>query len=358
MGKQTGISWTDHTFNPWRGCTKVSAGCANCYAETMSKRSHAIFGVWGDAGKRVVAAESYWRQPLAWDREAKAAAVRRRVFCASIADVFEDWRGPMVDAQGRTLGTTDGDLPWTGGPGDPSWYPATRLLTMADVRARLFDVINATPNLDWLLLTKRPENMEAMLPWTSDHAGEYRERYWLNVWLGATVENQAAADARIPHLLKIPAAVRFLSVEPMLGPVDFDAFQRGICVACAGGGETYGHYWSDNGMGRCVDCGGTGVDSDNSGVHWVIFGGESGSGARWCDIAWIRDVVRQCEAAGVACFVKQLGANALDTTPPAAGWSSTCDFDRCVHLRHPAGADPAEWPADLRVQEFPVIKGE
>src|SRR5690349_6943095 len=121
MGRDSAIEWTHHTFNPWRGCTKVSAGCAHCYAETWSKRNPKALGIWGDGGTRVIAAEAYWRQPLKWNAAAKAAGERHRVFCASLADVFED-RPELVES-----------------------------------RERLLDVIYKTPDLDWLLLTKRPE---------------------------------------------------------------------------------------------------------------------------------------------------------------------------------------------------------
>src|SRR5262245_49606753 len=117
------IQWTDHTFNVWRGCEKVSPGCAHCYAETMSRRNPAVLGEWGKHGTRVIASEAMWREPLKWDRQARAAGVRKRVFCASLADVFED-RPELVAP-----------------------------------RERLFRLIEDTPNLDWQLLTKRPEFM-------------------------------------------------------------------------------------------------------------------------------------------------------------------------------------------------------
>lgn len=166
MGKHSSIEWCDHTFNPWAGCVKVSPGCAHCYAETLSKR----FGqhIWGPAKTtpRRMMRDAYWRQPLTWNAHALSLGVRKRVFCASMADVFEDH--PMV----------------------------------ASARLRLWDLIEQTPGLDWLLLTKRPEHVHTMLPaaWlaTPPH----------NVWFGTSVEDQQRANERIPALLNVPAAVR------------------------------------------------------------------------------------------------------------------------------------------------------
>ena len=190
MAENSAIEWTRHTFNPWRGCTKVSAGCANCYAETMSGRNPKTLGVWGPNGTRVVASEAMWREPVKWDRAAKAAGERHRVFCASLADVFEDWQGPMMDSQGERVTTQV--------PGF-----AVRLMTMQDVRIRLWKLILATPHLDWLLLTKRPQNIATMLRdvWfqidsarDSDPRNARPFEAPSNVWLGTSVENQATAD--------------------------------------------------------------------------------------------------------------------------------------------------------------------
>jgi protein gp37 len=292
MGATTGISWCDATFNPWRGCTKISPGCAHCYAEAMSVRNPKVLGEWGDHGTRVIASESYWRQPLKWDREAREAGVRRRVFCASLADVFEI-RADLVEP-----------------------------------RQRLFDTIARTPNLDWLLLTKRPEAATAIL---QDHVfipnddGRWRVSAWEgmkfgllgNVWLGTTVENQEYADERIPILLQIPAAVRFLSVEPLLGPVDLER------VYSTSGGTQ--HNVGALQPGR---------------ISWVICGGESGGKARPFDLAWARSIRDQCKAAGVPYFAKQMGSNAVD------GGRRFPTEDR-------HGADISEFPEDLRIQEFP-----
>lgn len=226
----TKIEWADATFSPWRGCTKVSPACDHCYAEAYGKR----FGIaWGPGAKRVLASEAYWRQPLKWDAKAKAAGKPLRVFCASLADVF------------------DAEIP-------DSW------------RDGLFELIDRTPNLIWMLLTKRSKV-------ALDYLGDIAPRP--NVWIGTTVENQAMAELRIPLLLKIPAAKRFVSCEPLLGPVDLTPWLR-------------------------PDPEGTGP-SKRVVLDWVIAGSESGHGARRCDLAWVRDLRDQCSAMDIAFFWKQ-----------------------------------------------------
>ena len=319
MGTHTAIEWCDFTFNPWRGCAKVSPGCTNCYAEAMSKRNPAVLGTWGKDGTRAIGTDAYWRQPLKWNRDAAKAGERRRVFCASLADVFED-RPDLVEP-----------------------------------RFRLFAIIERTPALDWLLLTKRPENIERLWP-----AGSVGLLGAPNIWLGTTVEDQDRADERIPRLLATPAAVRFLSVEPLLGPVDlFDV--DGV----ASQADPLGPFPAEK-------------------IDWVIVGGESGPGARPCDVDWIRSVVGQCRKAGVPCFVKQTGAYVTDRNdagfdamsevwadgedagrPVRPGaWPEPLDVEDDEYQDHQGasvrvrlsdrkGGDPAEWPTDLRVREFP-----
>lgn len=295
MGTETKIEWTDHTFNPWRGCSKVSPGCDHCYAETMSKRNPGVLGVWGDAGTRVVASESYWKQPLKWDRQSATDGVRRRVFCASLADVFEAWLGPISVGQlGEVLSKPGLDRE----SGPENWVPAWpedtvrdpqgwRLVTLDDVRRRLFALIDCTPNLDWILLTKRPENIRRMWPVplnspcrqgdglvSHDYLGDRcrkcdggrRE----NVWLLTSVENQEQADKRIPELLECRnlSPVLGLSCEPLLGPVI---------------------------LPKCRE------------LDWVIVGGESGPNARAMHPDWARGLRDQCQDAGVPFFFKQWG---------------------------------------------------
>jgi protein gp37 len=326
VGYVTKIQWCDHTFNGWRGCTKVSCGCKFCYADVLSGRNPGTLGIWGPEGTRVVASESKWAEPRKWNREAQAEGVRRRVFCASLSDVFESWDGPMVDSQGRVLHYNSAATWWI--PEETSHGP----ITMDFVRERLFDLIDETPHLDWLLLTKRPENLRDMLPWTSDHAGQYADRFWPNVWVGTSVENQETADARIPALLEIPAAVRFVSAEPLLGPVSMHPRWTSI--------RSEGQYMN------IVECG-------HGLIDWLIVGGESGPQARPCDVAWVRSLRDQCRAAGVPCFVKQLGAKIRSESNPHPGvvlGVTTTPLDS-------KGGNPAEWPEDLRVREFPQRAG-
>lgn len=344
MAENSKIEWTTHTFNPWRGCTKVSAGCKNCYAETLSHRNPKTLGVWGPNGTRVIAAESAWRQPLKWNKAAKAAGERHRVFCASLADVFEDWTGNMVAANGKPL---------FAGTGRPDWWTDREddvpAVTMGDVRARLFRLIHETANLDWLLLTKRPENVAAALGDYSEridhYAAEAFEKVWMRrVWLGTSVENQATADERIPHLLKTPAAVRFLSCEPLLGPVDLTR------IPCPG----YAGVKFDSLLKRGKGSWGTGAA-----VDWVIVGGESGSGARPMDIIWARSIVEQCKASGVAVFVKQLGAKPLWQERDSQGDLWQEELPRTlwrVPLLDRKGGDITEFPADLQAREFPEVR--
>ena len=268
------IEWTTHTFNPWWGCAKVSPGCAHCYAESLSKRYGRA--TWGVDGTRPVASDTYWKQPLKWNREAAGLAERPRVFCASMADVFENRR--------------DLDEP----------------------RKRLWALIAATPNLDWLLLTKRPEQVRDLVCWGWRSTGQWPA----NVWLGTTCEDQQRANERIPHLLSHPARVRFLSVEPQCGPVDLTSFFHPCYRALFGD------------------------------LHWVIQGGESGHGARPFDVEWARALRDDCKAAGVAYHLKQLGAHAFD--------GATENADIPMRLRDSKGGDWTEWPEDLRVRQYPA----
>jgi protein gp37 len=274
MGTKTEISWTHHTFNPWWGCTRVSPGCEHCYAETFAKRT----GLgWGVQAPRRFFTDKHWNEPRKWNAAAEKAGERRRVFCASMADVFED-RAELN--------------PW---------------------RLRLWDLIAVTPWLDWQLLTKRPENVADMVPWSG-----FMGRTWpANVWLGTTVEDQKRADERIPALLEIPARVRFLSCEPLLERVDlWEARYR-----LPGGALGSAFAW------------GTGID-------WVIIGGESGGKARPFDIVWAQDLIQQCERGGAAVFCKQLGAR------PNVGGT-------LIKLADLKGGDWDEWSSDLRVRQFP-----
>lgn len=271
MAENSKIEWTTHTFNPWEGCQKVGPGCDNCYAEARDVRftggTH-----WGSGAPRRRTSKANWAKPMKWNRDSRDNVLRGyprpRVFCASLADVFDN----AVDQQ---------------------W------------RADLFDLIRITPNLDWLLLTKRPGNIAKMLPagWGDG---------WPNVWLGCTVVNQEEADRDIPKLLAVPAAVRFLSMEPLLGPVDLTeiAIPRPDLRASVVFDVLRGTGGFDRPLGK---------------LDWVIVGGESGPHARPMHPDWARSLRDQCVAAGVPFLFKQWGEWGPSTPEeahlnPHSGW--------------------------------------
>lgn len=349
MGMITQISWCDSTFNPWRGCSKVHTGCAHCYAEATSKRNETILGTWGPNGTRVVAAERAWSDVLKWNAAAAKAGRRDRVFCASLADVFEDWSGPIKSHNGETLLTLDASEYFT----EPS-YPHSRNLKLDDVRRRLFALIDSTPSLDWLLLTKRPENVRRFWPAVAvksqeqaDDRNERGELYRRNVWIGTSISDQETADKATPELLKLRdlAPVLFLSAEPLVGPVDLSKWF---------GVQTEGQWLN------VVECG---HSRNRYGVNLVIVGGESGPGARPCAIEWVRSIVKQCAEAGVACFVKQLGANVeVDHAENVSDFGENVSIDgnegdsfgpTRLKVSDPKGGNPDEWPSDLRVRQMP-----
>jgi protein gp37 len=226
MGRNTKIEWADSVFNPWTGCTKVSPGCDHCYAESWAKRSGLV--QWGNSPRRRTT-ENNWKEPVKWNAEAgvfkREHGHRPRVFCASLADVF------------------DNQVP-------SAW------------RKDLFALIAECSRLDWLLLTKRPQNILKMLP--ADWGDGYR-----NVWLGVTAEDQPHFDQRWKQLQKIPASIKFISYEPAIGPL------------------------------RLPDHGPF--------PDWLISGGESGGGARPVKRQWIRDVIADCRQHSIAVFHKQWG---------------------------------------------------
>jgi len=224
MAEKSIIAWTNNTFNPWMGCVKVSDGCKNCYAETLTKNRMGL-SLWGKNGKRQVTTDANWRKPLQWNREAEDKGERTRVFCASLCDVFEDH--PTANA----------------------------------TRPRLWNLIKQCQWLDWQLLTKRPERIEANLPadWGNG---------WGNVWLGTSIEDMRVAE-RADILRQIPATVRFISYEPALGSLN---------------------------------------DLDLTGLDWVLYGGESGSGYRHEDKQWARDMKAKCEAIGTCAFFHKQSA--------------------------------------------------
>lgn len=267
-----------------------------------------------------------WREPLKWNREAEAAGERRRVFCASLADVFEDWQGPVLNHRGyrllacRDCGRMAAEEPCAVCPQcgrkDFSWA------TLDELRRDLFTLIDDTRWLDWLLLTKRPENVRRMWPARRvagpGGVGEVCNR--LNVWLGTSISDQGTAEEWVPRLLECDGLcpLLFLSAEPLLGPIDLSRYLK------------LAHHTGH-------------VDDSTCWIDWVIVGGESGHGARPCNIQWIRSIVALCKAAGVPCFVKQLGAEPVNYSGEQLRY-----LDK-------KGGDIDTWPADLRVREFPAI---
>jgi protein gp37 len=268
MGETTKIQWCDHTFNPWIGCQKVAEGCRHCYAETqMSRRlRHVQWGPEDAGGTRRITSKATWAKVKKWHAAAEAERTPRRVFCASLADVFEDWHGPLLD----------------------------------DVREELFRLIDQTPWLDWLLLTKRPENIRRMWP-------DGRNRR--NVWLGCSVSTEAEAIHNVPELRACMDLCErtFVSAEPLLEAIDWRAVSSVFL--------------------RPID--------------WVIVGGESGHEARPISMADIRHTAVRAELHHSRLFVKQLGAHVIAD-----------DGSRFV-VRDPKGGDMSEWPDHLRVREFP-----
>jgi protein gp37 len=229
MGNTTGIAWTDRTFNPWWGCTKVSPACDNCYAATVAKNRK--LDVWGAGIPTIQTSEANRKTPLAWNRKAALEGVRYKVFTLSMGDVM------------------DAEVP-------QAW------------RKELWEIIDQTPNLDWQLLTKRPENYRRFLP------GQFKHQ---NVWFGTTAENQQYYDARWPTLAKLrdrfPAAPLWISYEPALGPITLKTAQ--------------------------------------SRPDWVVCGGESGSGYRQMETEWAESMLEECRELGVAYFMKQMASATL-----------------------------------------------
>lgn len=267
MAEDSKIEWTDHTFNPWTGCTKITPGCDHCYAEGWAKRSGLVR--WGNHDRKRTTVD-YWKGPVIWNRNADRFEAltghRQRVFCASLADVFDN-------------------------QADPAW------------RADLFGLIRQTPRLDWLLLTKRPFNIAKMLP-------EDWEDGYPNVWLGMTAEDQERFDARWKHLEAVPAAVRFISYEPAIGPLS--------------------------------------IANASLKPDWLIVGGESGHGARPMNSEWARDIVAECREFDVAPFFKQWGTNT--NNPLFTGRDISTDEARKID---PYGKGGGLLDGEL-IREFPV----
>lgn len=267
MGANSLIQWTDHTFNPWVGCSKVSAACKFCYAETQTNRFRKKEKLWGVGGNRARTTDANWKKPYKWDKAA-ALGGPDKVFCASLADVFEDFVTPD--------------------PNDDSMF----IWPLDDWRKDLFKVMEETTNLQWQVLTKRPENVLRMVP------KHWLENWPSNVWMGTTVEDQGEYDKRVPDLMELPAPIRFLSMEPLLGLV---------------------------------------MIKDK--LDWIIVGGESGNGARKMEGEWIGAVMGACMFEKIPLFVKQMGSVV----------AKECKY------KDKKGGDPTEWIGELFQQfDFPI----
>lgn len=334
MGQQTGIAWTDSTFNPWIGCRKVSPACTNCYAEVSTtsnvsrKTGLELWGTENSGAVRRITSDGNWALPLRWNQKASMQRRPIKVFCASLADVFEEWNGPLVNQRGEVLYEE---------PGVRSmWFTQAREgripLTLDTVRRKLFALIERTPWLIWMLLTKRPENIRRMATPELLRAS--------NVWLGCTVENQENADLRIPRLVANtePGSLRWLSVEPMLGQINLLNSIRGL-----------------------------GPMDIASVINWVIVGGESDNGgqctvpARKMLLEWARGMRDQCEYYGIPYFFKQWGAwcplSQLDAGTDLTGVEMA---DEVIGLQHYAkvGKDVAGDRLDGQNHyAFPEVRG-
>lgn len=370
MSTGTGIEWTDATWNPTSGCTHASPGCDHCYAKTMTYRLESM-GQEKYRGLTVLnpRGDRHFNGVMRTDEDALTIPLKwrkpRRVFVNSMSDLFHK------------------DVPF-------------------EFIDKVFAVMALTPHHTYQVLTKRPERMaeyldrgineiitNVLVSEKDERAGtkspmdeirnrvallerittrEFTENHFTNedmkepvkldhwpppwplpnVWLGTSVENQEWSDKRIPHLLRCPAAVRFLSCEPMLG--ELKTLERWLYPLVSG----------PEGGPEIIE---------RPRIDWVIVGGESGAGARPCNIEWIRSIVKQCKAAGVACFVKQLGKTITIRNDSCSEWPrdgdgliTDADYEPSYQgelmeagLVHPKGGDQSEWPEDLRVREFPKV---
>ena len=338
MSAKTSIEWCDRTWNPTRGCSLVSAGCTNCYAMRVARRFDkpglayegltvmrpGLGPVWNGKIKLV---EEALLEPLRWRKPC-------RVFVNSMSDLFhEGVPDSFIDRVCAVIGLC----------------PRHQFLVLTKREKRMREYMIA-PGRELFVRhamdTFRPNALRKISGWPLP-----------NLWLGVSVENQAAAEQRIPALLDTPAAVRFVSVEPLLGAVDLRQIRinaephcRGHCALTGVSTDTPWAYAKQ----------GIGGPFSRGKLDWVIVGGESGPGARPMDLAWARSIVAQCKAAGVPVFMKQLGARPVLSEPrdwvlmPHRQEAPANILQRVATLRdRKKGGDPSEWPEDLRVREYP-----
>ncbi len=313
------IEWTDVTWNPVRGCSRVSEGCRNCYAERMAARFSRQRGEDLPTGPTVVT------EPFHGFAEMTKAGPRWTGRVELIPEKLDEplhWRPRRRPCPSCHGASTSSDCR-CGGAGVIGRRPLRifvnsmsdlfhEALPDRDVES-VFRMMVLADQHTFQVLTKRPVRMREFC---FNRSRKHSETVPRNVWLGVSVEDQATADERIPLLLQSPAALRFVSYEPALGPVAFDDSRDWLTPNFVA-----------NPSGARLD--------------WLIVGGESGPGARPCDVAWVRHVVRQCREAGVPCFVKQFGSV----------WARRQKY---TFRPDPKGGDPQEWPEDLRVREFPA----
>lgn len=306
------IEWTDETWNPLAGCSKVSEGCRNCYAMKMAQRIAAAADARVAKGETCTARQEAYRLVTKRTNDELATPLPQwNNVVVPIPEALEEpygWKQPRLVFVNSMSDLFHEDVPFK--------FIAEVFTTMAQTFQHTYQV-----------LTKRPRRMLEFFAW--NYQGMSRREAeadwlasWPNVWLGVSVENQEQADERIPLLLQVPAVVRFLSCEPLLGPIDLNSLP-----------------YSPDRMYR-------------SSIDWVIVGGESGHDARHCGTGWIRGIIEACKANGTACFVKQVGSRPVSRKigEPLGDTSHGCDRWTLIDRK---GGDMSEWPEDLRVREFP-----
>lgn len=328
---ETKIPWAHYTFNGWIGCAHAGPECDHCYAEAWANRFPRTRGLWGADAARLATSDGNWSKPRAWNEAALRAGERRRVFASSLCDVLE--AGAYLD----------------------------------QLRARLWATIEATPALDWLLLSKRPAGYATLTPAAWRKPGGWPS----NVWAGTTCGTSAGL-ARVRTLISSApgAPVRFVSAEPQLEAIDWTgvlSFHDAVATVCGASAPSAATARALEAMVRRVVCG----------IDWLIIGGESGGQARPFDLAWLRVGLAQAGAAGIAAFTKQLGAFPVDSDHVAGTYApedrrsrraaeafdaiamlEDGDFTRIPNLlllNDPKGEDPSEWPPEFNLRQVPLV---